>query len=371
MNQPALDSLMMDRAIALAQRGEGRVEPNPMVGCVIVKRGRIIGQGYHRRFGGPHAEIDALGRCTQSPRGATVYVSLEPCCHTGKTPPCADALIEAGVAEVVVAAEDPNPLVAGGGMRALRRAGITVRIGIHRESARRLIAPFLTRIRQKRPYVIAKWAQSLDGKLATRTGDSKWISSEPSRKQVHRLRARVDAVLVGSGTVLADDPLLTARGVRIKRVATRVVLDGRLRIPIRSQLAATAHHFPTLVFTTAARARSPKAKRLRELGVEVCSAATRQGRLSLSAGLRLLHKRDMTNLLVEGGGALLTSYLNQRLVDEAWVYVAPMMVGDARAVSVLPQRRTKSIADALRADRVTSSRAGDDVRFQLQLTRIP
>jgi len=338
---------------------------------VIVKRGRVIGQGYHRRFGGPHAEIEALGNCTQSPRGATVYVSLEPCCHTGKTPPCAPALIEAGVGQVVVAVADPSPQVAGGGMRALRRAGVAVRTGVQREPARQLLAPFLTRTLRKRPYMIAKWAQSLDGKLATRTGDSKWISSEPSRKQVHRLRARVDAVLVGAGPVLADDPPLTARGVRIKRVAARVVLDGRLLMPVSSRLAATANEIPTLVLTTAASARSPKAKRLRLRGVEIRSVATRQGRLSLSVGLRFLYQRDMTNLLVEGGGALLTSCLKQRLIDEAWVYVAPMIVGDSRAVSILPARRTKRIADALGAEHVTTSRVGDDVRFQLQLNPIP
>jgi len=362
---------MMDRAIKLARKGEGCVEPNPMVGCVIVKGGRIIGEGYHRRFGGPHAEVVALSNCTRSPRGATVYVSLEPCRHTGKTPPCTTALIEAGVGEVVVAVADPNPRVAGGGMRALRRAGVSVRIGIQRDSARVLLAPFLTRILCQRPYVIAKWAQSLDGKLATRTGDARWISSEPSRKQVHRLRARVDAVVVGAGTVLADDPLLTARGVRIKRVATRVVLDGRLRIPLDGRLASTAVGTPTLVLTSAARLRSRKAQRLRKLGVEVGSVTTRQGRLSLPACLRLLYRRDMTNLLVEGGGALLTSFLEQRLIDEALVYVAPLIVGDASAVSILPRRRTTRISDALRAGHVVSSRVGDDVRFRLRLTPIP
>ncbi|GAF88580.1 unnamed protein product, partial [marine sediment metagenome] len=208
-----LDHRMMARAIALARRGEGHVEPNPMVGCVIVRNRRSIGEGYHRRFGGPHAEIEALLACTRDPQGATVYVSLEPCCHHGKTPPCTDALIAARVARVVVAARDPNPVVRGRGIRRLRTAGIDVETGVLEGEAAEVLAPYATRVRLYRPFVIAKWAQSLDGKLATRTGHSQWISCEASRRRVHRLRARVDAILVGCGTVLADDPLLTARGV--------------------------------------------------------------------------------------------------------------------------------------------------------------
>jgi len=208
---------MMARAIALAKRGEGRVEPNPMVGCVLVRRGQVISEGYHRRFGGPHAEIAALQACQENPRGATVYVSLEPCCHQGKTPPCTEALIEAEVKRVVVAVSDPNPAVAGRGIRRLRAARLAVQTGVLAEEAGELLAPYSTRMKLGRPYVIAKWAQSLDARLATDTGDSRWISCEHSRRMVHRLRSRVDAVLVGSGTVQADDPQLTARDVSLRR----------------------------------------------------------------------------------------------------------------------------------------------------------
>src|SRR3972149_2407368 len=220
-----LDESRMRRALALAKRGEGRVEPNPMVGCVIVRNGRVIGEGYHRRFGGPHAEIEALESCT-------------------------DGLIRAGIARVVTPLRDPNPAVNGRGLRRLRTAGIMVTTGVLAAEAAEGLAPFLTRIRLGRPYVIAKWAQSLDGQLITPPGESMWISSEASRRTTHRLRARVDAILVGVGTVLADDPLLTARGVPLRRRALRVVLDAKLRIPLSANIVSSSKSTPTLVLTT-------------------------------------------------------------------------------------------------------------------------
>ena len=285
-NSPTLfDREIMARAIALAKRGEGRVEPNPMAGCVVVRRGRIITTGYHRRFGGPHAEIEALRACGENPRGATVYVSLEPCCHYGKTPPCTQALIEAAISKVVIAVGDPSPEVSGRGIRQLRSAGITVQTGVLANEAHELLAPFTTRVRLGRPFVIAKWAQSLDGRLATPAGDSQWISCEASRRRAHRLRGRVDAVLVGSQTVLIDDPLLTARGVPVRRRATRVVLDSRLRLPNTCQLVATSKDIPTLVVTTTAKAATRKAESLRRDGVEVVSCRSRNGRVVLADAL--------------------------------------------------------------------------------------
>ncbi|RME36824.1 MAG: bifunctional diaminohydroxyphosphoribosylaminopyrimidine deaminase/5-amino-6-(5-phosphoribosylamino)uracil reductase RibD, partial [Planctomycetota bacterium] len=316
---------MMRRAIALARRGLGRVEPNPPVGCVIVRHGRIVAEGWHRRFGGPHAEIDALRRCpAQAARGATVYVSLEPCAHFGKTPPCADALIAAGAARVVAAMRDPHPHVAGKGFRRLRQAGIRVETGVLRDEAAELLAPYLTRLHLARPYVIAKWAQSLDGKLAAAGGDSKWISNERSRREVHRLRARVDVILVGAETLRRDDPLLTARDVPLRRRAARVVLDGRLRVPLRCRLVDTARDVSTWVFTSAGAARTPKADRLRAKGVNVAAMRSRNGRLDLRAVLTELARREVTNLLVEGGADVLTGFLGERLVDEAWVFTAPI-----------------------------------------------
>ncbi len=357
------DERMMLLALALARRGEGRVEPNPMVGCVIVRRGRVIGEGYHRRFGGRHAEIEALRWCATTARGATVYVTLEPCCHFGKTPPCTDALIQAGVAEVVIPLADPDPLVGGKGIRQLRRAGIRVRTGVCRGEAEEVLAPYLTCTRLDRPYVIAKWAQGLDGGLVTAPGTSKWISSEASRRRVHRLRARVDAVLVGVGTVQADDPLLNARGVPVRRLAARVVLDSRLRIPEFCRLAATARAIPLWLVTSPRAARTAKAMRLKRRGAEIIGCAGRDGRVSLKQVLRELHHRGVTNLIVEGGPTVLTSFLQARLVDECLGFVAPRIVGDAKAKRGLETR--------LQPRAVTVERSGDDAFFRCRLTEPP
>jgi diaminohydroxyphosphoribosylaminopyrimidine deaminase/5-amino-6-(5-phosphoribosylamino)uracil reductase len=364
----ALDLPMMARAVALARKGEGRVEPNPMVGCVIVRDGRVIGEGYHRRFGGPHAEIEALRACKVSPRGATAYVSLEPCCHQGKTPPCTEALISARLSRVVVAVRDPNPAVQGRGIRRLRSAGIEVRTGVLEQEAAEVLAPFTTRVTLKRPYVIAKWAQSLDGKLATETGDSRWISCEASRRLVHRLRARVDAILVGSGTVLADDPLLTARGVRLRRQAIRVVLDGRLRLSNNCQLAVTAGAIPTLVLTTTARGATRKANSLRRRGVEVVSCRVRHGRLLLVDALRQLAKREMTNVLVEGGPTILTALLEGGLVDEAFVFTAPLLLGGHRAPGVLGRHGAKRLSAAVKPRSARTQTSGDDILHRMRFT---
>ena len=358
----------MKRALSLARKGEGLVEPNPMVGCVIARGKRIIGEGWHRRFGGAHAEVNALDSCTTNPRGATCYVTLEPCSHFGHTPPCADALIEAGIARVVAGVRDPNPIVNGGGFEKLRRAGIVVDIGIRGDQAAELIAPFVTRIVLKRPFVIAKWAQSLDGKLATRTGDSKWISGEASRRRAHQLRARVDAILVGSATVLADDPLLTARGVPIRRTAMRVVLDGRLRTPEKCRLLATIDAAPVLIFTSPSKAQNTKAKRLRAKGSIVESAPLVHGSLSLSAVLKKLATRNVTNLMVEGGPTIFSAFLGAGLVDETHVFVAPKLIGGTQSPSVWSGTGVARVEDAWERTVLCSGRAGADFWYRLRLT---
>lgn len=363
-----LDLRMMRRAIALARRGEGRVEPNPMVGCVIVRAGRVLGEGYHRRFGRAHAEVEALRACGRTPRGAEVYVSLEPCCHVGKTPPCTTTLIEARVRRVVVAHRDPHSVVGGRGLRALRRAGIVVEVGLLRDEAASVLAPYLTRMIHHRPYVIAKWAQSLDGKLATRIGDSQWISGERSRRAVHRLRARVDAVLVGSNTVLKDDPRLTARDVPVRRVALRVVLDTRLRTSPTCRLVSTAGEVPTLIFTAKQHAKSAKALRLARRGVEVVASSVRKNRLVLDSCLRQLADRGVTNLLVEGGAHVLTSFFTQGLVDEAHVYVAPRLIGGRGAPSVMANVGIGRVGDTLTARSLRVRRSGDDQCFEMRFT---
>src|SRR5262245_57065762 len=258
------DREWMAQALALAERGRGYVEPNPLVGAVVVRDGRLVGEGWHRRYGEAHAEVNALHEAGEAARGATLYVTLEPCCHHGKTPPCTDAVLRFGVRRVVAAMTDPFPRVAGGGVERLRTAGLEVETGLLEADARRLNAPYLKLLATGRPYVHAKWAMTLDGKLATRTGDSKWISSDASRRRVHELRGRMDAILVGIGTALADDPLLTARPPG-PRTARRIVLDSRLRLPPTSRLVQTAREVLTTV-VAAASADEGAAGRLPQAG---------------------------------------------------------------------------------------------------------
>lgn len=362
---------LMKRAIHLAQQGRGRVEPNPMVGCVIARNDRLIGEGWHRRFAGPHAEIEALKACTGSPKGATAYVSLEPCCHVGKTPPCTDALIQAGIRRVVVALPDPRVHAGKNGVDLLRRAGIEVDIGTEATAAAELLAPYLTRACLHRPYVIAKWAQSLDGKLSTSSGDSRWISNESSRRFVHQVRARVDAILVGSRTVIADDPCLTARDVPLRRRAKRIVLDTHLRLPLGCRLVETAREIPTLIFTAAKCAESPKAKRLQARGVQVEPCRTKGGRISPKAVLSRLAQLEVTNLLVEGGPTILTTFFEAGVVDEAYVFTAPMLIGGRDAPSAIGGRGALTIARARRPLSMKSRRCGDDTLFVMRFTDPP
>src|SRR5229473_850735 len=240
------DEKWMARALELAEKGRGYVEPNPLVGAVIVHDGKVVGEGWHESFGKPHAEINALAKAGEAARGAALYVTLEPCCHHGKTPPCTEAILRAGVLRVVAAMKDPFPAVAGQGVARLRQAGVVLEMGLMENEARRLNAPYLKLISTGRPYVHAKWAMTLDGKIATRTGDSKWISGEMSRRHTHELRGRMDAIIVGIGTVLADNPSLTVRPPG-PRVPVRVVLDSRGRLPESCQLAMTARETPVLV----------------------------------------------------------------------------------------------------------------------------
>ncbi|HPP52060.1 MAG TPA: bifunctional diaminohydroxyphosphoribosylaminopyrimidine deaminase/5-amino-6-(5-phosphoribosylamino)uracil reductase RibD, partial [Thermoguttaceae bacterium] len=267
MNQRELDRRYMERALELARLGQGWVEPNPMVGCVIAHGPEVVGEGWHQRFGGAHAEVEALREAGQRARGATLYVTLEPCCHQGKTPPCTEAILAAGVQRVVAAMKDPFPQVAGQGLRRLAEAGLEVHCGLLEAEARRLNAPYLKLIQTGRPWVIAKWAMTLDGKLATRTGQSRWISGPESRALVHQLRGRVDAVLVGSRTAALDDPLLTARPPG-PRTAVRIVVDGRARLASESQLVRTARQAPVLV-AAGPEAAAVDLRRLESAGCEV------------------------------------------------------------------------------------------------------
>ena len=353
-DEKSLDESFMRRAIELAARGRGSVEPNPMVGCVIVQRGRIIGDGYHQRYGGPHAEREALFAARESPRGATVYVNLEPCCHTNKkTPPCVPALIEAGVAKVLVGCIDPNPDVSGKGIQALQAAGIEVKIGLLEAEAKQLNAAYFAKVLAARPYVTLKWAQSSDAKVAGPRGQRKQISNELSLKVVHELRARSDAILVGIGTVLADDPILTARTASKKRPLIRAVLDSRLRIPPTSRLVNTANEGKVIVYCAPENdeiSRNVPLKRgtflLIERGLEVVEAPLgRMGRPSPTFVLADLAKRGVTHLLVDAGPTLGQSLIDQALADRIWMIQSPITIAaaDAPAAPIAPYPQVDSI----------------------------
>lgn len=319
----------MQRAIGLAAQGQGHVEPNPMVGCVIAHGDRIVGEGWHRRFGGPHAEIEALQCAGASAKGATMYVTLEPCCHHGKTPPCTDAMISAGIGRVIAAVRDPYPQVAGKGIKALQRQGICVDVGLMADEAQHLNAPYWTLVRHSRPWVIAKWAMSVDGKIATRTGDSQWITNDESRAAAHRLRGRVDAVLVGRRTVERDDPLLTARPPGA-RTALRIVLDRRASLDSNVQVVRTAGESPVLVVTSR-DAPVKKQRLLEKAGCEILQVTGETWSERLECLLNVLGKRRLTNLLVEGGGTTLGGFWDAGLVDEVHVFMAPRVLGGSSA----------------------------------------
>jgi len=326
----------MRRALELAGRGAGHVEPNPQVGAVVVAAdGTIVGEGWHAVFGGPHAEVAALAAAGPAARGATLCVTLEPCCHHGKTPPCTAAIIAAGIARVVVATGDPFPAVAGRGITALRAAGIDVETGPLAAEARRLIAPFRKLVETGTPWVIAKWAMSLDGRLAAPPGADRWISSPESRSLVHALRGRIDAIAVGIGTVLADDPLLTARPPG-PRQPLRIVLDSAARLPLAAALVRTAREVPVLVAAGPAAA-ADRVAALRAAGCEVWQAASDTPSARLRELLAELGRRRLTNLMVEGGAAVLHTLFAAGVVDEIQAFVAPRVIGgDPDALPMLP-----------------------------------
>lgn len=325
----------MRRAVELAARGRGFVEPNPQVGAVVATAGdtpEIVGEGFHERFGGPHAEVVALAAAGARARGGTLFVTLEPCCHHGKTPPCTDAIIAAGIARVVVAADDPFPAVAGRGIEALRRAGIAVESGLCAPEALRLTLPFRMLVGAGRPWVIAKWAMSLDGRLSTAAGQDRWISSPASRALVHDLRSRVDGIVVGIGTALADDPLLTVRAEATApagpRRPVRIVLDAAARLPLHSQLVRSARECPTLV-AVGPDADTDRIAALEQAGCEVWRGLE-PDQLSRWNTLRgELGRRRFTNLLVEGGPTLLAELFAGDAIDEVWAFVAPAILGPA------------------------------------------
>lgn len=373
---PCADHDMLHRAALAGMRGFGRVEPNPMVGCVIGRVSpsgcvEVFGIGHHRAFGGPHAEVDAIaharsrGVSAERLRGATAWVTLEPCSHVGKQPPCTRALIDAGIARVVAARRDANP-ISGGGADVLREAGVRFEVSDACPLASRLAEPFLKRITTGLPWVVVKWAQTMDGRIATRTGESQWISGAASRRRVHALRARVDAILVGIGTVKADDPMLTARGVPVRRVAKRVIVDPDLEISPHSRLMRTAREAPVVLAMCEAAAKNAAAgerrARAEGAGAEVIVLPRENGLVSLGSLLsRLARDFGVSTVLAEGGAGLIGRLIASDLVDEAHVYTAGMLLGDEQALPPAKGVAAPRLGDARRFVLTDSRRVGGDL----------
>ena len=317
------DNRYMRMALRLAEKAAGRTSPNPLVGAVLVRGGKVVATGYHRKAGGDHAEIHALLRAGLKARGATLYLNLEPCSHYGRTPPCVEALIAAGVKRVVAGMADPNPLVSGRGFRRLRQAGIQVRSGVLEPQCRALNEAFIKYITRRLPFVILKIAATLDGKIATATGNSRWVTGREARRFVHALRNRVDAVMVGVGTVIADDPQLTCR-IPGGRNPVRIILDRRLRIPLKARVL---HEPGKTIVVVGARASDKKIKVVEKLGAEVWRLPERRSRISLAAALKIAAEQELVSVMIEGGSLTAGRALSEKVVDKIAFFYAPKIVG--------------------------------------------
>ncbi|NMB41626.1 MAG: bifunctional diaminohydroxyphosphoribosylaminopyrimidine deaminase/5-amino-6-(5-phosphoribosylamino)uracil reductase RibD [Firmicutes bacterium] len=329
------DERYMWMALDLARQGRGKTSPNPLVGAILVKDGEVVGTGFHKKAGDRHAEIIALQDAAEKARAATLYINLEPCCHYGKTPPCTEAIIRAGVRKVVIAVIDPNPLVSGKGIRRLEKAGIKIKLGVLEDKAKRLNEVYFKYITTQKPFVIVKTAMTLDGKIATSSGESRWISGERSRKFVHRLRSVTDGIMVGINTALQDDPLLTARFDGVKSPGpVRIIVDSKGRLPLDSKIVKTASEIKTVLATTES-VRPDKIKVLESSGVEILMLPQKKKQVSLQKLMSALGAMGITSLLVEGGGTLNYSLLNENIIDKIYFFIAPLLFGGENAPSPL------------------------------------
>ncbi|MCI1964623.1 MAG: bifunctional diaminohydroxyphosphoribosylaminopyrimidine deaminase/5-amino-6-(5-phosphoribosylamino)uracil reductase RibD [Oscillospiraceae bacterium] len=358
------DETYMNLALDCARKGCGWVNPNPMVGAVIVKDGSVIGRGFHQKYGGLHAERNALASCTESPQGATLYVTLEPCCHYGKTPPCTEAILKSGIRRVVVGAVDPNPLVAGKGIQILRRHGIEVTEGILREACTTLNKVFFHFIRTGKPYVVMKYAMTMDGKIATRTGASKWITSEAARKRVQKDRHRFAAIMVGVGTVIADNPLLTCRLPNSKN-PVRILCDSRLRTPLKSQIVQTAGQIRTILVTCSSD--EDRARPYRTAGCEMLILPSKGGHVDLQALMAVLGKKEIDSILLEGGGTLNWAAMQSGIVSGVQAYLAPKLFGGAGAKSPVGGIGVERPEDAFRLTSPQIIRLGSDALLESEV----
>ena len=352
----------MRRALELARKGEGHTSPNPMVGCVVVKDGRIISEGYHEKYGEFHAERNALTRCTEDTAGADLYVTLEPCCHQGKTPPCTDIIIEKKIARVFVGSMDSNPLVAGKGVQILRDHGIYVETGILDAECRKLNEVFYHYIATKTPFVVMKYAMTLDGKIACATGDSKWVTGEIARTQVHRMRGRYRGIMVGIGTVLADDPMLNCR-VEGGVDPVRIICDSNLHIPTESQIVKTASDIETIVACSQealeSERKQEKIRRLREAGIQIIGTEGAHG-VNLVELMKKLGEQNIDSILLEGGGTLNASALEDGIVNKVYAYIAGKLIGGMDARSPVEGMGIDRMADAITLQNMEIEKLGDD-----------
>jgi diaminohydroxyphosphoribosylaminopyrimidine deaminase/5-amino-6-(5-phosphoribosylamino)uracil reductase len=365
----AEDLYYMQMALDLAAKAMGRTSPNPMVGAVVVRDGRVVGRGYHARAGTPHAEVHALREAGSAARGATLYVTLEPCCHHGRTGPCTEAVIGAGVSRVVMAMTDPNPLVAGKGAQRLKEAGLQVECGVLEQEARRLNEVFIKYITTGLPFVVMKTAMSLDGKIATAGGESRWITGPESREFVHRLRDRYDAILAGVGTVLADDPSLTTRLTQGEgKDPVRVILDSRARTPCHARVINQVSEAPTIIVTTPGAPRE-NVRLLQENGAEIMEMPGDANGVDLAALLRELGRREITSLLVEGGARVNGSFIKHNLVDKVYWFVAPKIIGGDGAPGPVGGEGVSLLRDAPEIDHISINRYGKDICIEGYLVK--
>ena len=361
-----LDQDYMKQALRLALKGLGKTSPNPMVGAVIVKDGRIIGKGYHHYFGGNHAEVNAIQSAQESITGSTLYVTLEPCCHYGKTPPCVDAIIQHNIGRVVIGTLDPNPQVNGKSIEILQQHGIETRVGVLETECHSLNEAYFKHITTGMPLVTVKFAQTVDGRIATSTGSSQWIASSQSRKLAHRLRTANGAIMVGIGTVLADDPELTVRMVR-GRNPVRIILDSGLSIPPQAKVLTGQEKVPTIVATTP-RAAKDKLRRLREMEIEVLvTEPDAAGQVGLGQLLRMLGQRGIASVLVEGGAAVITSLLRLKLVDRLVIITAPRIMG--RGIEAVGELNISDVNQALKLTFDRVYRRGEDIIIEARVNQ--
>ncbi len=356
----AADELFMRRALVLARKGQGRTSPNPIVGAVVVQNGRVAGEGHHERAGGPHAEVVALGAAAGATSGADLYVTLEPCCYHGRTAPCSDRVIEAGIRRVLIPVLDPNPLVSGKGVEKLRAAGIVVEVGLLSEEAITLNEAFIKFIKNRIPFVALKAAVSLDGKIATRNGESRWISGERSRHLVHQMRDRVDALIAGIGTIRRDDPWLTTRLPEGGRDPIRVIVDGLGPLPLDAKVFRPASPAPTWV-AVAPDAPRERIEALKRRGLTVLEAGGSHGRVRLADLLKRLGEREVTSVMIEGGEGIFTSAFEEGIIDKLCLFVAPLLVGGKSAPSLFGGLGTEYLTQAPRLQRVRIEQLDGDL----------